>query len=79
MLALEGIKILDFTCNAPGMFCTMVLGDLGADILMVERPMDDQLAEYQSMVAGINSPEDARRAADFNALQRNKRSISLNL
>ena len=57
MLALEGIKILDFTRNAPGMFCTMVLGDLGADVLMVERPMDAQLAEYQSLVAGINSPK----------------------
>ena len=79
MLALEGIKILDFTRNAPGMFCTMVLGDLGAEVLMVERPMDAQLAEYQSLVAGINSPEDARRSADYNALQRNKRSITLNL
>ena len=36
MLALEGIKVLDFTRNAPGMFCTMILGDLGADILMVK-------------------------------------------
>ena len=79
MLALEDIKILDFTRNAPGMFCTMVLGDLGADVLMVERPMDAQLSEYQRLVAGINSPEDARRQADYNALQRNKRSISLNL
>ena len=39
MLALEGIKVLDFCRNTPGMFCTMVLGDLGADVLMVERPM----------------------------------------
>ena len=79
MLALESIKILDFTRNAPGMFCTMVLGDLGADVLMVERPMDAQLSEYQRLVAGIDSPEDARRKADYNALQRNKRSITLNL
>ncbi|MCH7714358.1 MAG: CoA transferase [Chloroflexi bacterium] len=79
MLALEGIKILDFTRNAPGMFCTMVLGDLGADVLMVERPVDAQLSEYQRLVAGINSPEDQRRRADYNALQRNKRSITLNL
>ena len=79
MMALEGIKILDFTRNAPGMFCTMVLGDLGAEVLMVERPIDAQVAEYQRLVAGINSPEDARRQADYNALQRNKRSITLNL
>ena len=46
MLALEGIKVLDFCRNTPGMFCTMVLGDLGADVLMVERPMTGDRAEY---------------------------------
>ena len=36
MLALEGIKVLDFCRNAPGMFATMILADMGADVLMVE-------------------------------------------
>ena len=79
MQALEGIKVLDFCRNAPGMFCTMVLADLGADVLMVERPMDETRSAYEKLVAGIDGPDDERRHAAFNALQRNKRSIALNL
>ncbi len=79
MMALEGIKVLDFCRNAPGMFATMILADLGADVLMIERPMDETRAAYERIVAGIDSPEDERRHASFNALQRNKRSIALNL
>ena len=67
MLALEGIKVLDFCRNAPGMFATMILADLGADVLMIERPMDDTRAAYERIVAGIESPEDERRHASFNA------------
>ena len=79
MQALEGIKVLDFCRNAPGMFCTMVLGDLGADVLMVERPMTGDRAEYERVVRGITNPEEERRHASYNALQRNKRSLALNL
>ena len=79
MMALEGIKVLDFCRNAPGMFATMILADLGADVLMIERPMDETRAAYERIVAGIEGPEDEPRHAAFNALQRNKRSIALNL
>ena len=79
MLALEGVKVLDFSRNAPGMFCTMILGDLGAEVLMVERPMTGDRAEYERVVSGITGPEVERRHASYNALQRNKRSIALNL
>jgi crotonobetainyl-CoA:carnitine CoA-transferase CaiB-like acyl-CoA transferase len=79
MQALEGIKVLDFCRNAPGMFCTTVLADLGADVLMVERPMDEARSAYEKLVSGIDGEEDERRHAAFNALQRNKRSTALNL
>ena len=79
MQALEGIKVLDFCRNAPGMFCTTILADLGADVLMIERPMDEARSAYEKVVAGIESKEDERRHATFNALQRDKRSIALNL
>ena len=72
MMALEGIKILDFTRNAPGMFCTMVLGDLGADVLMVERPMDAQLSEYQRLVAGIGNSDPVRGVIGTGKLRRQK-------
>lgn len=71
---LEGIKVVDLTRMAPGPFCTMILGDLGADVLRVEQPPTDG--------GGVATPEQkkqARRAAAFNALNRNKRSISVNL
>ena len=84
MQALEGIKILDFCRNAPGMFCTMILGDLGADILMVERPIyfgqrGGDRAAYERVVSGIANLEEERSHATYNALQRNKRSLGLNL
>ena len=84
MQALEGIKVLDFCRNAPGMFCTMILGDLGADVLMIERPIyfgqkGGDRAAYERVVSGIANLEDERRHASYNALQRNKRSLSLNL
>ena len=79
MLALDGVKVLDFCRNAPGMFCTMALGDLGADVLMIERPMAGDRAEYEQTVAGISNRDEEERRAVYNALQRNKRSIALNL
>ena len=71
MQALEGTKVLDFTRNAPGMFCTMILGDMGADVLMVERPIAGQRA-----AGGLSSAEEDQKRAAYNALQRNKESIA---
>jgi crotonobetainyl-CoA:carnitine CoA-transferase CaiB-like acyl-CoA transferase len=68
--ALEGIKVVDLTRMAPGPFCTMVLGDLGADVLRVEQPPQEGAAPDEKA---------AQRAAAFNALNRNKRSIAINL
>ena len=77
MLALEGTKILDLTHLAPGALCTMILGDLGADVIKIEAPPG-----VGGRGAGIGiSPmgEEGRRQAAFDALNRNKRSIGLNL
>ncbi|MHB8377702.1 MAG: CaiB/BaiF CoA transferase family protein [Dehalococcoidia bacterium] len=74
MLPLEGIKILDLSRLAPGPFCSMMLGDLGADVLLVEAPADGKLAA--AILGGGADPE---RAAAYNVMGRNKRSIVLNL
>lgn len=75
-MALQGIKVVDLSRMAPGPFCTMVLGDLGADVIRVEEPGGGRMARERA--GGANESE-ARRAAAFNALNRNKRSIALNL
>ena len=75
-MALEGIKVIDLSRMAPGPFCTMVLGDLGAEVIRVEEPGGGRMARERSASADEYA---ARRAAAFNALNRNKRSIALNL
>ena len=63
MLPLEGIRILDLGTMTPGKYCTFLLGDLGAEVIRVERP---------------TAPSTAISDEDL-ALNRNKRSITLNL
>ncbi|HXG41328.1 MAG TPA: CaiB/BaiF CoA-transferase family protein [Dehalococcoidia bacterium] len=69
MMALEGVRVLDLSRLAPGPFCTMLLADFGADVIVVEAPPG---------AARIGEPERAEVRA-LNPLQRNKRSIAINL
>ena len=78
-MALEEIKVVDLTRLAPGPFCTMVLGDLGADVVRVEEPGGGRTARERGPVRGGPNGAKARRRAAFNPLNRNKRSIALNL
>ncbi|HCH10738.1 MAG TPA: CoA transferase, partial [Dehalococcoidia bacterium] len=41
---MQGIKVIDLTRLAPGPYCTMVLGDLGADVIRVEEPGGGRMA-----------------------------------
>jgi crotonobetainyl-CoA:carnitine CoA-transferase CaiB-like acyl-CoA transferase len=72
---LEGIMVLDLSRVAPGAYCAMLLGDLGADVLKVEQPHKPGLLGSGLSPIG----EGAEREAAYNALNRNKRSIVLNL
>ena len=74
--ALEGLKVLDFSQLLQGPFASQMLGDLGADVIKIERYKSGDL--YRSMtffnkwIAGNESP-------CFMAWNRNKRSISLDI
>ena len=70
MMPLEGIRVLDLTRQAPGPYCTMLLGDLGADVVIVE----EAPGAGRRMEMGMSE-----RTQAFWALNRNKRSVGLNL
>ncbi len=70
---LSGVAVLDLTQIMAGPFCTMVLADMGADVIKVERPNggDDQRR--------MGPPFIKDWSAGFLALNRNKRSLVLDL
>jgi crotonobetainyl-CoA:carnitine CoA-transferase CaiB-like acyl-CoA transferase len=71
--ALEGVRVLDFTRVLAGPFCTMILADMGADVIKVESHDGDETRQW-------GPPFDARgRSAYYLSVNRNKRSLTLNL
>lgn len=74
LTALNGMRVLDLTQVMSGPFATMQLADLGADVIKIENPIDgDQTRRSWGNV------EDTGDSLAFISLNRNKRSISLNL
>lgn len=69
---LSGMKILDFTYLLPGPFGTMMLADLGADIIKVENPESPDIVR-------LMPPHTEGMSALYAHLNRGKRSLSLNL
>jgi len=69
---LAGIRVLDLTRLLPGAFCTMLLGDRGADVIKVEEP---GTGDYMRWLPPLQDGQ----GVVFNSLNRNKRAITLNL
>ena len=71
---LAGVRVLDFTRVLAGPLCTMLLGDLGADVLKVERPGTGDETR------GWGPPFDERgESAYYLSVNRNKRSLTADL
>lgn len=71
-LLLEGVRVLDFTRVMAGPFATMLLGDLGADVIKIEPPGGDDTRGWGPPWIGSDS-------AYFMSANRNKRSIIIDL
>jgi crotonobetainyl-CoA:carnitine CoA-transferase CaiB-like acyl-CoA transferase len=71
--ALSGLRVVDVTRMLAGPFATMLLGDLGADVVKIERPQGgDESRGYGPPFVGGESPY-------FMSANRNKRSLTLDL
>ena len=80
--ALAGIRVLDLSRLAPGPYGSMLLGDMGAEVILVEeagRPSGRRAGRQRPDVRGDNETAEGRRRTAYNAFGRNKRSIRINL
>lgn len=70
-LPLEGVRVLDLTNVMAGPYCTMVLGDLGAEVVKLESLEGDSTRNFEPQVNG--------ESYCFAVLNRNKKSIAVDL
>ena len=70
-LPLSGVRVVEFCSTASGPFSTMLLADMGADVVKIEPPTGDGLRQWPPLNDGYSE--------NFAALNRNKRSVVLNL
>ena len=71
LLPLHGVRVLDLTRLLPGAYATLLLAELGADVVKVEDPRGGDGMRTLPLASG--------RSPYFEALNRNKRSITLDL
>ena len=70
--ALDGVMVLDLSRVLAGPFCSMMLADMGADVLKIEEPEGgDESRTWPPFVAG--------EASGYLSMNRNKRNMTLNL
>ena len=78
--ALDGLKVLDLTRILAGPTCTQLLGDLGADVIKVERPdAGDDTRKWGPPYLKDADGEDRAESAYYLSANRNKRSVSIDL
>ena len=76
-LPLAGVRVLDATHIVAGPFCSLILADMGAEVIKIERPRTGDLARGRGpFLRGENGEEVSSRYLGIN---RNKKSVTLDL
>src|SRR5487761_1461597 len=78
MEALQDVRVIDFSRLAPGPMAAMILADLGADVVKVEEPGGGRRIRDERELKK-SSDADEHRWRTLSPLERNKRSIAVNL
>ena len=76
-LPLDGIRVLDATHIVAGPFCSMILADMGADVIKIERPGTGDLARNRGPF--IKTEDGHQTSSRFLGVNRNKKSVSIDL
>ena len=76
MGALSDLRVIDLTQVLAGPYCTMLLADMGADVVKVERPGGDLI---RSNPPFVDDADDEAYGGYFQSVNRNKRSLELDL
>ena len=76
---LSGLRVIDCSTVLAGPYCTMLLGDLGADVIKVEPPEGDATRGWGPPWVGAVADAGSRTAAYYLAVNRNKRALRLDL
>jgi formyl-CoA transferase len=80
MRPLEGLLVLDISRALAGPYCTMMLGDMGADVVKVERPgRGDESRNWGPPFVGDPYATYPGESAYYMAINRNKRGVTINL
>ena len=76
-LPLDGLRVLDVTHIVAGPFCSMILADMGAEVIKIERPGAGERGRSNGPF--IDGPDSQRVSARYLGLNRNKKSVTLDL
>lgn len=76
---LEGVKVLDLTHGVAGPYCTLVLGDLGCEIVKIEKPERGDPTRYMNVSEKFHTDIPRVGGDYFLAVNRNKRSVGVEM
>ena len=76
---LNGLKILDFSTLLPGPYASMLLADMGAEVLRIESPSRPDMLRALPPIVGATAHGEGGVSAAHATINRNKKSLALNL